>query len=158
MSILNEDLSSVDIRNPLIPNGTVVDVRITKEEVKPTQSGNGDMFNVTAVTVEPVVSDLTDEQTGEPVMLGAGKEVKWSLWCGKTDKEGRVQHPNMQDTYEQSYKKALKRYGAAFKGSQYSGSLDSFSRLGEVVKAKVIVRETDSGAKFNEIKNFLITQ
>ena len=158
MSILNEDLSGVDIRNPLIPNGAVVDVRITKEEVKPTQSGNGDMFNVTVVTTEPVESDLTDPISGEVVMLNAGKELKWSLWCGKTDRDGRTQHPNMQDSYEQSYKKALKRYGAAFKGAQYSGSLDSFSRLGEVVKAKVIIRETDSGAKFNEIKNFLITQ
>jgi len=167
MSILNEDLSSIDIRNPLIPDGTVVEVTIVKEEEEPWKSDpnyplkKGANFTVTTKLAEQVASDLNNPTTGEPVMMTPGKELKYTIICTEKDKQGSSVYTSgysVGETYKSSWTKELKKYGAAFKGVDFTGSLDSFSRIGERVKARITIRESDNGARFNEIKNFVVAK
>lgn len=158
MSILNEDLSNVDIRNPLIPDGTIVEVVIDKEEASPTKSGNGEMFVVEASLTEPVESDLQNSM-GQPVMINK-KTLRYSEWCGEKDRNGfdGTQRFAGASTYKEDYQKKLKKYGAAFEGSSFEGSLADFARVGLTAKARVSVRETETGGKFNEISGWLPAQ
>ena len=152
MSILDRSTAGKDFRIPKIPQGTWAECRVTKpeEEFEWTKAAKGSTIVTTLELIEPVISDLTDLETGAPIMVDAGREYQYKQMLMLVDKEGNAS--GKYGDYADGVDRKLDKYGRVFEGDSFSGALNDASRVGLTCLAFFAQEESDlNGEVYNVI-------